>query len=242
MAQIKFGSGIAGMSGKAGGVVYSRGRSGAIARNWVKPVNPRSSRQVAQRSILTAASGSWSVLTDAQKQAWNDYAAGFTLLNRLGEPYTPSGRQMYVSINNNLINAGQAQIDVPTIYVDRPVIVNKGAFSGLGNTGVVTALHLTAYNITDLSGTDINYSIQMTPPLKSSLGPNSAARLLRQVFSGVPVFAGGPPAIKDLTSAYNATFGAPVASAGQQVWFTITFVDIVVGLTTVTELDFFTLT
>lgn len=96
MALIKFGGGVAAASGKVAGTVYARNRSGAYQRNWAKPVNPGTALQSGVRAALSAAATGWAGLTAAQVEAWNAYANTMTRLNRLGDSYVPTGRQIYI--------------------------------------------------------------------------------------------------------------------------------------------------
>lgn len=113
MGLIKFGGGVAGISGKIGGTVYARNKSGAYARNWTKPVNPGSVPQSDARANLAAAVAGWATRTNEQQLAWNAYAAGMTRLNRLGESYVPSGRQIYIEQFINMFTALLVPLSVP---------------------------------------------------------------------------------------------------------------------------------
>lgn len=99
MALVKFGQGIAGLAGKQGGTVFAHNRYGSYSRNWKKPTNPRTGRQTAARARLTSSSQGWRDLTDAQRTAWNEYAAATPLSNKIGEPIFLSGQAMYTRTN-----------------------------------------------------------------------------------------------------------------------------------------------
>lgn len=90
---------IAQAAGKIGGTVFARNKTGLYARNWAKPTNPNSARQVDQRGWLTAAASAWKVLTDTQRAAWNEYAAGTPVMNRLGETVHLTGQNFYMKLN-----------------------------------------------------------------------------------------------------------------------------------------------
>lgn len=105
MAQIKYGPAISGASGKSAGVVFSRNRSGAYIRNWAKPINPPSPAQSAQRAMLGMSSHEYSMISQIDRDGWDSLALTVTRLNRLGEAYTPTGRQIFVEANNNCLAA-----------------------------------------------------------------------------------------------------------------------------------------
>jgi hypothetical protein len=111
MASIKFGAGIVGMAGKIAGTVFSRNRSGAYARGWAKPVNAKTERQMAVRALASVLGAFWAALTEAQRQAWNLYASGVTMVNRLGESMNLSGFNQYYRSNAARINAGLDVVD-----------------------------------------------------------------------------------------------------------------------------------
>lgn len=85
-------------SGKQGSTVASHNRFGPYFRNRVIPVNPNSLPQQNARNNLSAATKNWKNLTAAQRNDFNTAALSVTLYDRLGQPYTPTGHQYYVSV------------------------------------------------------------------------------------------------------------------------------------------------
>ena len=108
MAKIAFGGGVSQASGKIGGTVYSRNKGGAYFKNWVVPTNPSTSKQQAQRNLLSLKSAAWRDLTQEQRTAWQTYADNNPILDRLGNSITLTGAQAYIKINVNRTNAGDA--------------------------------------------------------------------------------------------------------------------------------------
>ena len=108
MALIKFGAGIVQMSGAIAGDVHARNRFGNYTRPRTKPVNPKSSRQVAARILIMYLSEQWreSPMTDAIRLAWGTYASSFNWNNRLGEQVTLTGMNAFVMCNSARITAG----------------------------------------------------------------------------------------------------------------------------------------
>lgn len=100
MALVKFGGGIAALSGSIGGTTFARSKAGAYARQWTKPVNPRSALQMARRSNVAWLSTYWSkTLTEQQRTDWRAYATGTTWTNKLGETITINGLAAFLQLN-----------------------------------------------------------------------------------------------------------------------------------------------
>jgi len=118
MGLVKFGGGVAGISGKVGGSVYAKNKSGSYVRNWAKPVNPNTSRQQQARNNLSAMAEYWSgTLTAAQRTAWDLYASNVPVLNRLGESINLSGFNMFCRSNAAILAVGGDVVpDGPTIF------------------------------------------------------------------------------------------------------------------------------
>ncbi len=133
-----FVSSLGQISGKIGGLVFSRGRSGDIIRTRRIPVNVRSNRQELVRAILGNAAGQWSsLLSSAQRQAWIDYADATPLVNSLGVTYFMSGLNAYVRTNAFLRNVTGTpltaapivggQSDAPSPEGVAPIVVTDSA-------------------------------------------------------------------------------------------------------------------
>jgi hypothetical protein len=117
MASVKFGGGIVGMAGKIAGNVFARNRSGSYVRSWAKPVNTNTEAQTKIRAVTAALFTLWnSTLTAAQRLAWSQYAAGVTMVNRLGESMNLSGYNQFVRSNAcRLYNDITAVLPGPTL-------------------------------------------------------------------------------------------------------------------------------
>ena len=57
-------------SGRKGSVVYLNTRYGKVARQYVRPSNPRTPEQQNHRNNVRAVSGRWRTLTSKQRSAW----------------------------------------------------------------------------------------------------------------------------------------------------------------------------
>jgi hypothetical protein len=82
-------------SGSQAGTTASRNRFGQYLRTRAIPVQPRTPKQTLNRAAFTVGSSAWRALTDAQRTAWNDYAAQLTRSDSLGSSYQPTGAELF---------------------------------------------------------------------------------------------------------------------------------------------------
>lgn len=112
MALVKFGAGVADMRGSIGGVVFSRTRNGAIARNRTIPVDPGSAFQLPIRALMGQVRDAYfQTLTAAQRSEWEQYAENVDMLNRLGEVVNLTGYNHYCRSNIPILQAGLTRVD-----------------------------------------------------------------------------------------------------------------------------------
>lgn len=130
MALLILGPMVAEARGSIGGTVFSRNRAGHIARQRVKPVNPASERQETIRASIQNLQNAWrSVVTAAQRLAWEHYADGTPLQNRLGGTNRLTGLNMFMRVNVIRLNIGTTYLtDAPTTpgSAGFPLIVTDG--------------------------------------------------------------------------------------------------------------------
>lgn len=116
MALLKYGGGIVQISGSMAGNTFARNRFGNYMRARTKPVNPGSDRQVTARARIALLSEDWrDVLTAGQRQAWDTYAAGVAMNNKLGETIHLTGFNHFVRSNAAYLQVGSRQNDGPVI-------------------------------------------------------------------------------------------------------------------------------
>ncbi len=112
MALIQLGGGILDARGSIGGQVFSRNRSGNYIRARITPVNPRSPRQNVIRAVIQTLANAWSaVLTQAQRDAWEVYAANIVRQNKLGAQIKLTGFNHYVRSNAPRLQSGDPRVD-----------------------------------------------------------------------------------------------------------------------------------
>ena len=128
MARIKFGMMMTDARGKLGGHVFTKARSGATVRTKVSPANPKTSAQGAVRSRFATLSQSWRNLSEEQRIAWNNKASTVGKTNIFGDTYFPSGKNLFVAINTNILTAGGSAINIPPADVALPDVLFNGIF------------------------------------------------------------------------------------------------------------------
>lgn len=135
MANIKFGNGWADARGKVGGVIYSKNKGGSYAKNYTKPANPKTPKQVAQRNIFAYVSSNWRMLTDGQRNSWNSAASQVPVSNKVGEKIHLTGAQYFNKQNIDLFVSGSATLATsPQQLVDivGAVVTNAAATIAAG--------------------------------------------------------------------------------------------------------------
>lgn len=128
-------------SGKAGGLIFSRGRAGSQIRANVPPAQPRTARQQDSRALMAAICACWRALTGAQRQAWNDFAQSLTFRDKLGQTFVPSGYTTFVKRQRARASIGlysflenppnELRLPAMAFCSANPVYVNPSTPSGL---------------------------------------------------------------------------------------------------------------
>lgn len=112
MALVRYGGGIASMSGSIGGDVHARNRYGPYIRPRTKPINPNTARQIAARSALSVLTERWAeTLTVGQRTEWNLYASNLVMKNRLSQDIHLTGFNHYIRSNANIIRVSRTPVD-----------------------------------------------------------------------------------------------------------------------------------
>lgn len=117
MALVRFPEGQQ-RSGSTGGAVFSHNRFGAYIRARSVPVNPATDRQTAVRTALRNLAIYWhTVLTQAQRDAWDLYASNVAWLNAFGDECRLLGINHYIRSNSAIAQGGGDRVDdAPTIF------------------------------------------------------------------------------------------------------------------------------
>ncbi len=193
------------VSGSIAGTTYSHNSAGLYRRARSIPVNPNSAAQQGVRSNLTTLSQAWNaVLTQAQRDAWDNYATLSPITGKLGDELVLSGQQMYIRCNTVRLLAGVARVDVgPTV----PGLI--ALTTPVATISIAAADISTAFDNTDQWANETGGGLNIQTSRFISAGRNffrGPHRFLQFVEGAV-----APPASPD-TSANNA-FGQVVADA-----------------------------
>jgi hypothetical protein len=205
--KVKFGSIVTEGSGKIGGHVASKNRGGAYFRTKVTPINPNTTAQQNARGILGSLSTQWSLLTQAQRLSFNNAVADFATTDIFGDIRNPSGINLFVKLNTNLINTGQAQI------VSAPA-KEEFLFSGISVVALTVATQEVQINLDNSLNNGATVLLFATPSL--SQGTSFVKNRLRCIGSETVSMG----AI-DATSGYVGKYGAFVAQANIVVGFRV---------------------
>lgn len=182
-------------SGSLQGTTYGRNRFGQYTRSRSSPVQPRTPSQLDQRARMASNAAFWRSLTDAQRAGWESLGLMITRTDSLGQPYTLNGFAAQCSVNNNLLDAGDARLS------DAPAIVTPAAI--LTATITLTAVAFSvAYTATPLAA-GVKLLIFASPQL-------SAGRYFAGDLRLIAITAAAAASPHNLLAAYTAKFGVPV--------------------------------
>jgi len=193
-------------SGSIAGTTASHNRAGQYLRNRRSPVQPvGTGRRAAIRTAFAAAARGYAGLTAAQQAAWTAYALSYPTTDALGQSITLTGQQMYVSINTQLLNCGQAASAVPP--------VSNATFSA--GIPTLTAVHAAAITLTP---TGLGGAADFQ--LYAFSSPQTSGTSFCRTFWQAGHVAGNSVAAIVVTAAYTAQFGA--VAVGQRIFFKVT--------------------
>jgi len=171
--KIKFGAAIVDGSGKLGGHVASKNRSGNYLRTKVTPKNPQSPAQVASRNGLIAGAQGWAGLASTSiRTGWNNLADNMKKTNIFGDGIKLSGFNIFVSMRKLTTMLGATAIDEAPPLTEQ-VPIKSFSVAQDGTSGAITA------TIADAIPTGSYMVIEATEPLP--LGQFSVKSKFRQI-------------------------------------------------------------
>lgn len=206
--KLKFGAIVTDGRGKIGGHVASKNRSGAYLRTKVTPSNPNTVAQVQVRSILASLSQSWSLLTDGQRKGWNEAVKEWGTTDIFGDIKNPSGINLYVKINANLMSVGRPSLSDAPSKMEVPQSVIVGGVLSLGTDSVVISMNNNLAN---------SYAalVRATPALSAGVS------FVKSQFRVIGYSDVNNNTI-ELLGDYSAKFGTP--SVGANIYASVQFV------------------
>ena len=189
-------------SGRAGDVVYVKGRYGNVVREFVQPANPRTADQQAHRYNVRAVSARWHTLTMDQRAAWRAVAAKTDFITETGERVRRRGYTLFVALNTRRADLGLPQFDVPPaqpVFPKSPVV------------------ELLVTNVGDRI--TIKLRILGSPTQYILVGGSRPVRAAIRCVQHFPFLGLLPAPIDgwcDITDLYVARYGVP--KAGKAIW------------------------
>ena len=206
--KLKFGAIVTDGRGKIGGHVASKNRAGAYLRTKVTPSNPNTVAQAQARGVLASLSQGWGQLTDSQRQGWNDAVKEWGKTDIFGDIKNPSGINLFVKLNANLIGAGFPQLsNVPSKMEVPSVIISSASLSVSADDLSIVFDNNTAAGVKVL--------VRATPTL--SAGVSFVKSQFRVI--GYEVVSGSA---FGLLGGYSAKFGVPLV--GANIYASVQFV------------------
>lgn len=178
MGLVKFSPLVSAVSGKVGGVVFSRTVGGSSVRSWSKGTNPNAPGQLIQRSRLSQLSTVYGQLTPAQRQSFVDAAnlAEHKVTNRLGEQTNLTGPQFFNKVNLLLLSAELPLITEYSGYWEAPQfsVPDGGIWDTNSSTGSFTFIVQYQAGWEPFGGADADNMLcikvsRPTPPGRKSL-------------------------------------------------------------------------
>lgn len=197
MAKIKFGMMMTDARGKLGGQVFSKNRSGAYVRTKVTPVNPKTSYQQENRSLLGQMSAGWSDLKETQRAAWNGAVSDWQKTNIFGDLQKPTGKNLYTSLNK-VLSQNFPESDIMVLPPRKANFLNFVLVSGTASFATGVSVHLSG------AGSGLKtFSVRATAPLSPAV--DYVENQLRGIGTAFTSLEDGTI---DLGSQYISRFGA----------------------------------
>lgn len=179
-------------------------------------MQPRTPKQTANRSLLAAGASAWRGLSDAQRTAWNDYAAQITRSGSLGSSYSPTGAQLFAGstiVSANVNSIVEPPSELPTW------ILNVTGMSYTDSTPGPEALEVDV----DTTGTN-TFLVETSGPVSPGITSAAAVRRWRTLPTNasnlVPNQFSLTAATVAILTQYKYLFPSP--ATGNTIWFRFT--------------------
>lgn len=151
MAKLKLSSLLADLRGRLGNAVISSNGAGGYVKSFKVPRNPRSAAQLSARDNFSRLTWAWSTISTTNRALWSSYAADPSNVRYdwFGDPYFPTARAQFISINTARLLAGADVIETPPTG-GLPAIL-PAMQGGIDPSGLLFTSHLTALDVFDAS-------------------------------------------------------------------------------------------
>jgi hypothetical protein len=197
-------------SGSIAGITYSHNRGGMYARARATPTDPATAPQVEVRSLMNFLSNRWvNELTQAERDAWETYAANVQVPNALGAQIFISGLNHYVRSNLPRLQAGLPDLDEAPTTFDLGTLSQVGIDSAAGPNQIDVTFDNTDDWATGVGGALLVYASRgQNPSINFFKGPFCFA----EAILGAVVAPTSPATITSVFADY---------ATGQRVWIKV---------------------
>lgn len=216
--KLKWGALVVDGRNKIGGQVASKNRAGAYLRNKVTPVNPKSPFQVTVRARLASLASGWRGLTAGQRLAWNSAVSDYKKTDIFGDIQNPSGFNLYVKLNTNLINIGIASISSPPLP-QAVSVFSSGTLSAAAGAQTASLAVLPAVQ-----------PVGETIVVRATPGLSAGKSFVKSEFRQIGTFSAAVAGSYDLAPMYSAKFG-PIGPAGVKIFVEVIHINEATGQT-----------
>lgn len=214
--KILYGTTVGSASGSVAGSTYSRNRYGAYIRNRTKPVKATSEAAINQKAIFGSISRLWKDISEENRSAWIEWAAGNPIIDSLGSSQILAPNVAFMRCNTVLAAFGMSTIESPPQYPGPQALIP----TSITATSSPQALSM----VLPESALDANTGLQIyiAAPLSPSI--NYVEQMLKQVVRIDPE-ATSPV---NLLAGYTSKFGA--ITSGQKIVVDVHAIDTRTGL------------
>lgn len=210
----KFGAIVVDGRGKIGGHVMTKNRQGAAMRTKVTPIHRSSNDQQEAKSRFSVLSTSWRSLTPAERGSWDSAAPDYKKSNIFGDSYSPTGKNLFMIVNQGLMLAGEAAVNTP------PENIPADALTALSVASNTTAAQTLTFAPTPVPADHV-LVIEATRPLSAGVAsPGKTFRSIQNIAA-----AAATPA--NTFAAYSAKFGTP--TTGKKIFFRAFLINLTSG-------------
>jgi len=103
------------IKGKSNGSVFSKNSGGTYFRNAPSGGPRKTPRLQLQKARFGILATQYRALSNTQREAWDAAAVNYPTKNAFGAPRTPTGYELFMRLNANLLAAGQPTLTLPEL-------------------------------------------------------------------------------------------------------------------------------
>lgn len=209
MARVVFGQGVADLSGRIGGTIFSKNSSGNYARNISTIPYKTTFRRVNNVPDLAKYTRLWYGLDFSERVLWNDFAKNHVWYDSWNKASKPTGYNAFVSVNFNRERTGSSVLTLPPAWIIPPQIVS-GFITFHNNNWLLD-------NVQPLDHQNSHFVLMVTNPFP--LGSIYIKNKLRLI----AIFLLNTSVPKNITPFLSAYFGFPFpkGSDGQNFFLSV---------------------